>query len=432
MQTRRFLLALWAAVSALALPNALAQTPAPGYETASAPALGGLIRALSNGDFLRFDGARLERYDANSVLLALLHQFDPQVYTGAFLVAPDESYVLLGESTNGEFYRYDLPSGPLVYLTNIPFNYDAAIAPNGAIVVSAATLGWGQNQLVRIDPKTGSTTEIGSVPGPSGPVAFDSRGWLWYATQSNTFPSPLGAVDLLVWLDNQVAVGGLSESNALVYAVGFDGGSSLAIDPRTDSVFLAEANFSLGYPSRIRRVTQVGFTSPTVFTAPAGAWLTVAPFRAGSGPGEFAPFQPAASGSIQVEWNDFAGTTGATFVRPKRPLAQFAGPGTAGAGEVDFEIAQAPALGSAILLFAPTTSLLGAEYAFPVAFAPPVLTEIAPFAITVLPGLLPLDLDGSASLGFYNPGNLNGWLVGQALLLDANQQVVGTSTLASL
>ncbi len=412
--------------------HADAQTAGPGMKLSLAPSFGGSLRMLSNGEWLRWSGASLDRLDANGAVVQNYATFSPSVFTGALALAPDESFAIVGESSNGAMYRLDLPNGPLVPLANLPFNFDAAISAQGDVIVSATAFTFFFNELVELDPSTGQLTFLGTIPGPSGPVAFDPAGNLYYATQVNTFPAPLGFTDVLLWLAPTVQAGTLSVGNAIFFETGLDGGSSLAVDPTTNRLYLAESNFSFGYVSKIREVTQFGLPNPVLFEGPPGAFVGFSQLIAGTGPGVFAPFQPDASARLRIAWNDFAGNSGARFLGPKRPTAQFSGPGTSGVGPASFEVAGGPPGGFGFVLIGPTTLVGTTEIAVLNPVGLPLLTPLNPGTIVLLPGATALDSAGAFNLGFFNPGTLNGLVSAQALFFDGGLYAVGTSTLANL
>ena len=431
---RPLAVALFGALALIAAPAhvALAQTPAPGLSLSPAPNFGGSLRELSNGEFLRMTSGAVSRLSAAGAVLQTYLTFEPTVFGGCFRVAPDESFAILGESSNGELFRLDLPSGPIVSLGFLPFNFDVAISDAGDVIVSATSQSFLFNDLVRVDRFTGQQDYIGLVPGPSGPLDFDAAGNLFYGTQSNTFPTPLGSAQVLLWLAPQVQIGGLSEANAIVYELGLDGISGLTVDRRSGFVYAAESNFSTGYVSNLRRITQVGFPNPTLFSAPAGAFLSFAPLLEGTGDGIFAPFQPAASGHLRVSWNDFAGNSGVRNLRPARPVASFTGPGASGVGDTSFLVTGGPPAGLALLLVGATGSLGPVELPVASTSGFPLLTALNLGAVTLLPGFFAFDSAGELSFDFFHGGELAGILSAQAVAIDNFYGPVGTSTTASL
>lgn len=424
-------------VGALALfaappQSALAQTPAAGFTVAPAPSFAGSLRELQNGEFLQLTSGALSRLSPTGTVLQTYITFAPTVFGGCFGVSPDESFAIVGESSNGELFRLDLPSGPIVSLGFLPSNYDVAISDAGDVIVSAATQSFDFNDLVRVDRFTGQQDFIGLVSGPSGPLDFDAAGNLFYATQSNAFPTPLDSAEVLLWLSPQVQAGNLSESNAIVYEFGLDGISSLAVDRRSGFVYAAETNFSAGYVSNVRRITQTGFANPTLFSAPPGAFLSFAPLREGTGAGIFAPFQPAASGRLRVSWNDFAGNSGVRNLEPARPTASFTGPGASGIGDTSFAVSGGPPSGLAVLFIGPTSAFGPTELAVPSANGFPLLTALNLGAVSLLPGVFAFDAAGELSFDFFHGGELAGIVSAQAIAIDSFYGPVGTSTTANL
>ncbi|MBI1381364.1 MAG: hypothetical protein GC161_09770 [Planctomycetaceae bacterium] len=429
-----FAAAFLGALALFAAPpqSAVAQTPAAGTAVAPAPSFSGSLRELQNGEFLQLTSSALSRLSPTGAVLQTYLTFAPTVFGGCFRVAPDESFAIVGESTNGELFRLDLPSGPIVSLGFVPFNYDVAISDAGDVIVSAAVQSFQTNDLVRVDPFTGQQETIGVLDGPSGPLDFDAAGNLFYATQSSAFPTPLGSVEVLLWLSPQVQAGSLSESNAIVYEFGFDGISSLTVDRRSGFVYAAETNFSAGYLSNVRRITQTGFANPTLFSAPPGAFLSFAPLLEGAGAGIFAPFQPAPSGHLRVSWNDFAGNSGVRNLKPARPVASFTGPGASGIGDTSFVVTGGPLSGLAVAFIGPTSSFGPTEVAVTGPNGFPLLTALDLGAVTLLPGLFAFDAAGEFSFDFFHGGELAGIVSAQVVAIDTFYGPVGTSTTANL
>lgn len=422
--------ALLAAFAALAAPHALAQTPSPGWTLATAPSFGGSLLELSDGTFVRWDGSTLARLDGSGAVLTTYATFAPSVFTGVLELAPDESFAIVGESSNGVVYRLDLPAGPLTPLATIDFNYDAAFAPNGDLVISAATTSFASNDLIRLDPASGATTPLGSVPGPSGPIAFAPNGDLWYATQAGTLPPPPGATDILFWQASQVAAGGLSISNAIFWRTGLDGASSLAVDPETSFVYVAETSFSPGYVGTIQRVLPSPLPTIVLFSGPTDGFVGFSQLRLGAAVGVFGAYQPNGAGRLRISWNDFAGNAGVRYLEPLRPVASFSGRGTTGPGDVVFELAAGAPSGFGVLLLGPASLVPGTEASIYGLVDVPLLLGLDAATLTLLPPLA-LDANGALALPFMNPGGLEGLIAAQVLVLDAAFQPVGTSNVAT-
>ncbi|MEO0650455.1 MAG: hypothetical protein AAFZ65_07240 [Planctomycetota bacterium] len=410
MLTQRVPCAAAAAALLLSPTPLLAQQVADGWRTDLLIDPAGSQIELSDGSFVTFDGQFVARVDATGVNATTLFDFGAFVFGGALVAAPDESFVVVGESSNGELYRVALDGSGGTFLADLDFNFDAAFAPDGALYVSAAVGGFGAgNDLLRVDVATGATTTVAQVAGPSGPIDFDSNGSLFYATQSGAFPAPAGSTDVLAWSDAQLNGGLLlSEADATLVEAGFDGGGSLVIDRVTDAIYLAENNFGSG----LNQIRRVGAGSPVLFAGEPFEFLTLEGYVAGSGPQVFAPFQPEGAGRLTIGRSDFATINQRLALTPQRPTLTSDGPGATGPGAVYLNIAGAAPLEGCLLYFAPG----GTTESLVVPNLVPLFVEIDLGPATPFPFALATGADGGASVSLFNPGgaslSMQGLLIG--------------------
>ncbi len=420
-------------IAAVWLPAAVAQDAAPGWQGPLDPVPVSGTRVLSNGDLLRWNGASLDRLAADGSLIQNFATFDPAVFTGAFGVAPDESYAIFGESSFGDMFRLDLDTGNITFLVTLLWNFDLDFSPSGDVFVSAASDGIGTNRIHRVDPLTGASELKVVLSGPAGPLAFDLFGDLYYITQSGSFPTPLGSLSILRWsgfqLDAPVL---LTASDAFVVLTGLDGGSGLTLDPNSNQLYFGETNFSPGYLSKIRRVGFSQAASPVLYEGPPGAFLSVGQFLPSTGPAVFAGFQPESGGSLRFSYNDFATVSARRVLTPARPTAAFSGPGTTGAGVVTLELNGGQPGGLAWLAYATPADVLPVEQALFFDPLVPSFAGISPIALQFFPALFQVDGNGSVALPFFNDGSLLGVLAAQWLVLDGAGNLRGTSTTAVL
>lgn len=426
-----FCLATALGAVALPAPAAAQETLAPGWQSALAVDPGGAVRELTDGRLVTFDGRFVDLWAPDGTHLALLADLGATNFVGAFAVAPSDDFAVVGESTNGDVFRVELDGSGATLLANLFFNYDAAFAPSGDLYVSAATGGFGTgNDVVRVDPATGATTTILHVEGPSGPIAFDALGNLFYATQSNDFPAPAGATDVLLFQAADIAAptSALSEADGFLYAGGFDGASSMVCDRATSRVYLAETNFSNGV-NRVRQALGSAAQSPILAEGQPFEWISVAQFLAGSGPALFSAFQPEGGGRLVYGRTDFASLDERRTLTPARASLTVGGPGVGGAGNFSLELAGLDPDGSLLLVWGPT-ALVGPELA--VGVLPPLFTGLDLGTLELFPFQFGVDGAGAASITLYNPGGLEGLLTFQGLLLDGTGSAAGTSTMGAL
>ena len=410
-----------AALSLFALaPLAAAQDVlAPGFaETAHqpAPVAGAAYVTLSSGDRVVFDGQNVDLYDAAGGFVANLASLPSFVFPGCLAVNPAETVVLVGESSNGDVYRVNLAGGGLTLLANLPFNYDAVFLDNTRAVVSAAPCGFGcGTDLVRVSVTNGVTQQLAALPGASGPVALAPNGDLVYATVSGSFPPPPGSTDIVKWTAAQVASGQLlSLADATTLVTGLDGAASLAVDPIRGDVVIAESVF--GATSWIKLFRQSGALVSTVVTS--SQFLGNVELLAGAGPGHFYPYQP--SDGVYLSYHSDEIRT----VRPQRPQATFQQAGSVGT----VTVTGAHPDGAVLMLFGPQPLWSPTESSYSPFGLPFLFHSGLPLsAVRRTIFLVPTDSAGVATWSYFDPGNLGGTLVFQALVADDAAQFVGSS-----
>jgi hypothetical protein len=413
---------------ALAAPLA-ADDPRDGFGLTDLPYPGTSATAtLSNGDVIAFDGLSVDRYDAAGNLKVNITTFVDFVFPSFLIVDPAESFLVLGESTDGFVYFLGLSPSSANPITRLTFNYDGAFQDTDHVVVSAATLGFANGtQLFRVNVATGVTTQIAQVDGPSGPVELDASGNLYYGTSSSVFPAPAGSASVLRWSAAQVASGVvLGASDAVAVESGLDGATGLAHDPLWDVLYVAENNFGSG----VNRVRIVGDPGAPLVEGTNGLTIGNLEFLPGDGVAAFRSYQPSSGGTLLYNTTDFFSVYARRALAPLRPQASLTGIGTNGAGPFDVLLAGAPPGGIGLLHYctlalAPTTEIL-------VPFAFPLFLALDPATAQRIPGGFPIDAAGNASMTFFNPGGLERTFALQFLLLDASGRIAGSSASTTL
>ena len=238
-----------ASLAAIALSSvATADFPNSGFEVVSIDPNPGVFAAyatLPDDSRVVFDGEFCDIYDSSGFLIANLGSTGLGFGFASFVVIdPTNTFAFVGESNNNGLYKVDLAGGGFTPLGTMVFNFAAVMESPATAIVSAATGGFNTgNDLIRVDLNTGAQTPLGHVPGLSGPVTLDSNGNLFYVTQSGAFPTPAGSLELVKWDAATLGSGLIDEFNWSVLESGLDGGSSLAVDPASDHVYLAESVF---------------------------------------------------------------------------------------------------------------------------------------------------------------------------------------------
>jgi hypothetical protein len=411
-------------------PAASFDVPAPGFSAASSPnpAFGAPLTSLPGGDFVTFDGTRVERWNSQGVLVQNLGTLPASTFPSFVVAEPSGAAVVIGESTNHELYRVPTDGSGPTPLAFFFFNYDGAFSPSGELYVSGAAGGFGQgNDIFRVELPSGVLHPVAHVAGPSGPIAFDAAGNLYYATQGIGFPAPADSTDVIRWNAFELPLGNLTELDAVTLCSGLDGGGSLAVEPLSQRVYLAETSFLFG-TNFVRRIGNTPAASPIVVDT-GSLSIHSLHFVAGAGPATFDAFQPANGSRMVYGATDFFSASQRCEVRPARPQLSLSGPGLTGPGTVTLTVTGGVPGGSAYLLHCAQSSLLPGEV--PVQF--PTFLLHTPFVLSAarrVPFYIPADAGGTSVYQIYNPGGLQGTRAYQFLVAGPTGTFVGSTNAA--
>ena len=379
------------------------------------------------GGWATFDGSAVVVRDLTGAAQMTTTVFAVAVFPSFVALQPDNSTLLFGESSNGGLWEFVLPAGPATLLATAAFNYDATFDGAGHAIVSAATCGFGcGNSLLSVDLSTGTTTVLGSVAGPSGPVAMNAAGDLYYGTQSPLFPAPAGAFSVQRWSAAQVAAGSLSDANAVTLIAGLDGVGDVSIDTRSGDLLVVEGIF--GGLSRVRlhrgdgALKSVLASSTDYLDGSRGVGLRTSAGTTAA----MQPFAPAGSVYAYAASDFSTGVMRVQTIVPVQPQLSVSGPGASGAGIATLSVAGGIPFATAVLISAPASAWSSTN------------------TITALPwfqlhsglqlnavrrsGIVQLDANGNGSLGISNPGPGLPGRVWQALVRTNLDRPVGATT----
>lgn len=387
------------------------------------------MATLPGGDFVTFDGSSVDRWSAQGAFVANLGSFPTPVFPSFAVASPSGAIIAIGESTNQQIWSVAADGSGMTPLGALSFNYDAAFSPAGDLFVSAATGGFGAgNDIFKLAIPGGALTQVAHLAGPSGPLSFDASGTLYYATQWNGgFPPPAGSTDVLAWNAAAVGAGGLSEANATIVCTALDGGASLAVDPLTQKLYIAECNFGLS-TNRVRRVGSNQATSPIVVDTGALSIYGMQ-FLTGTTAATFDAYQPSSGVRLVYGATDFFSASERSIVSPRRPQLALSGPGLSGPGTITLTVTGGVPNGCAYMLYCQQALLLPGEVPYPY---PGFLFHTSFFLPRTkrLPFLLPSDAAGTSLLQIYNPGGLGGLHAYQFLVGNPGGDFVGSSNSA--
>ncbi|MCY2961052.1 MAG: hypothetical protein NTY35_12885 [Planctomycetota bacterium] len=416
------------AVLALAAPLFATDTPGAGWGADSVRPLTlqtafASHDTLANGNRVVFDGSLVWIEQDDGTVLATIGATPSPTFPSFVEADPSETFAVLGESSNGMIYRVPLSGGGgLVPLASLNSNYDLAFETGGATaLVSAAHTGTG-NQVFRLNLSTGATNLLVSVPGPSGPIALNGSGDLYYVTQVYTYPTPVDALSLVRWSAAQLSNGPwpLTSADASLVTPNLDGGASMVLDTASGSVYVAES--SDGSPSRITEIDRFGSVVGTASTVTGYVGQIEQVDTAGAG--ALARFQPAGSRLLYRVTDFQQGTSVITAVSPRRPQLAAVQNGN---GTMTVTLAGATPNTSCFVISSAAATYNPVESAFDLATY--LFWTGMPFASIRRAGIqFPADANGAGTFTFANPGPIQGTRVIQVLVRDASGTFRGSST----
>ena len=418
---------------AFGAPSALAQTTSPGWSASATFNPGGAVRQLSTGELIAWDGQVLSRQAADGSSQVVLHDFMDFQFTGVLAIDPTETFAVIGRG-NDDIFTADLTAGGVTPYASLPFGgFDAEFSPDGWCAISAASSAPGSTAVSRCEFNPPSIEPILFIAGPSGPVAFTADGNLLYAPGSSAFPQPVGSANMLLFLQTEidalVAPNTLLESDGIPFAAGFDGISSIRVDPTNNFVYIAENNFGTGV-NRVRSVLGVPASSPILYEGVSGQTISLQSFVPASDGAFFSAFQPDLGGLLTFSATNFYSVFDRFELRPERPDLAFTGPGTTGIGPFDLEVSGALPAAGQLLMFGPAATS-GPE--LPVApFLPPLFVGLDVNTIQFFPFTFVADSEGALDVGLFNVTGAVGAIAAQMLLLNEAGFAIGTSSLAIL
>ena len=381
---------------------------------------------LAGDDVVMCDGTTVALVDLASGASTTLATLPAFVYPSFVVLEPDLAHAIVGESSNHDLLRVDLASGAVVPIANLQNNFAALVEDPGHLLVSASIHGiFAPNEILRVDLPGGASTKIVEIAGPSGPIARAANGDLYYGEQ--TLSAPPGSIRILRWTKAQIDSGALlGAGDASVFASGFDGVASLAFDPVTGHLLVAESRFP--GPSAVHELDATGARIATVLSGTN--WFSALEIVPENGSGSLHAFQPRGL-ALRYLSTDFtsAGPAHLTLLRPRRPVATTSGPGVAGSGIVNLRIDGAHPNASVFVVRAPVSSWTSPESVFP--FGDFLLhTGLAPSAFSGGGVWLPTDAQGRARATFAGPGVGAISTVVQALAADPAGVFAGASSAA--
>ncbi len=279
---------------------------------------------LPGGKLLSFDGQNLVALDAKTGKVTQTYAtLSKGVFGSDVRLSPTGKHAWFCESSAGGVYRYEFASKKLRLVTTLGGNFSIAFSPKdtGDFVYVVGDPGFkALARIYRIDARTGAQDLIAQAVGFAGPLLFDAKGDLYMAPAPKKF-GVKGQGKILRWTASQVKSGigssALSETQAKVYASGFDNAYDMEFD-QEGTLYVTDVSFGASHlfeipigggksrASKILKVTKQGVTNLR--------------FRKGSLPFE----RYGTEGStFFVLSTDFAKNHGLWVLSPKRPILSY-------------------------------------------------------------------------------------------------------------
>ncbi|GEM_PF-4193015 len=273
---------------------------------------------LPDGDMVCMDSAtRLYAFDANGDGIPAkertIARLSKAGLFGAFVkTTPDGQSLLVAESSIGQIFLVNLVTGVVQKPVRLFQPFDAAFLSNTEAIISASPTGTG-TVLYHYDLSTGALRPVAQVSGPSGPVALDAAGNLYYVRSTFEFPAPPASHALLKFDHTLVAealqgLRVLQESDAQTVAA-LDSGFDLVLNNFGD-FFVTNLFGVLDHIARDSHVSPFAQTTGGSFAL----FLYAALYRPD------APFQPFHASPSRVAFfiDDLGGHRQVIVVRPAK------------------------------------------------------------------------------------------------------------------
>lgn len=211
--------------------------------------IAGGVSYLPDGDILAFtndyvNGPSLLRYDANGDGLPaggqeIFAQFDSSTFPDFVEVSPSGKFALAGVSgSSSTVFKVDLGSKTVSPYFTAPGNFDLVFIDETKAYLSANPGGFNsaipnEISLVELSATPTMRTVISVGNTPSGPIALNNQGDLYYVAGTFTFPAPANSSRLLRFAAADLA---LAASNSSVLAES-NAASSMIVPGGYDMVF---------------------------------------------------------------------------------------------------------------------------------------------------------------------------------------------------
>lgn len=336
-----------------------------------------------------------------------------------------------------ELFRYHVVTGKLAKMAGIPNTYDVALDASGGVLVVAnpnfPNQG-AQSGIWLMDmSNNGKHKELIRLQGPSGPIALDSKGDLYYAVQSSTFPTPKGAVSIVRFTAAQLQAARTSTtplpmSQGTTVIQNLDGGYDLVFDDR-ERLYISDPQNGGLLRTRPGSTTLDSTFLPRI-TKPT-TLATLGMQFVNRSRATLDAYQPGDGGELYLVVNDWSSISQVHVIQALRPTLASTPAVTIPKGPIQVDVTEAPRNANLLLFLSPL---------------PPLAAETIQFVHRGMPGWVGLDLTrpflvlpgqtdatGSYGLRSQNPGGNAFQMNVQALIVEPtagpNQAVATTGVL---
>ncbi len=279
----------------------------------------------------------------------LVHEFQAGGGAGLLMRPRGRKEIYFSDFKTDDLHRIDLRSGRRSKLHLPAFTFDIAVSQQGDVFASAFPYflrSFGRAGIYRVRGEGSEPELFFEVDGPSGPITFDGHGALYYAEQSDIFPSPPGSIRLLRFPQFARPNFGIGKPNNDLRGVlpKFSGSEALRdLDGAYDIAFDDRGRLYITDPfdGGIKRSLPGSMVFDPIPLLPSRAESSLQmQFIAGE-QGDFAAYQPAFGSQLLLSTTGNA-TTRVWSIRPARPRLELIKQPASGPGNICIEISGLP------------------------------------------------------------------------------------------
>lgn len=126
-------------------------------------------------------------YTMRAGATAVLHEAPSPVFSSFVLADTTHQSYVFAESSSGTVSEIGFDGSCPRTIGAVSLPYDAAVDASGRLFITSAASYSGPSQIVCLDRDTGQAVTVATVEGPTGPLAIDGEGSIYYGTCASVF-----------------------------------------------------------------------------------------------------------------------------------------------------------------------------------------------------------------------------------------------------